>query len=291
MIMSRPADHQSKEKSLTGMRVFFALVLTLGLVFIFGADSEGFKSFGHALLIAGFLALTVDYYAKIHLVKEATNNIDLYLLGYALPREIQYKIKEVRETRIIRKKWKCTYTIQPHPDGEPNQIKLITDLYFEAENITNQDQWYRHRLDLERLALPDIECLSCHSNDVDARYNLYGEALRARINEFNEKNPGSVSIEIAADRIKLLPESYLWYEFRARYSQIYPAIGTDHFQFLEPNIPTIGVTITVEDSENFKVDFPSKPLESGTEWTDPRIFLPGEIITIWWRPKTPADAA
>src|SRR5438128_224416 len=49
-------------------------------------------SIGHALIIAGILIASVDYYVKSHLVKEASRDIGEYLLGFPLPEEVRSKL-------------------------------------------------------------------------------------------------------------------------------------------------------------------------------------------------------
>lgn len=288
--MNQPADGHAKDRLFPWMPLSFMLLIALGFGLIRYVDSEAVHSLGHALIIAGILGLTVDYYAKKHLIKEAARDIDKYLLGYALPTAMQDTIREVRDTKIVRRDWTCTYTISPHPE-RAQHIILATDFSFEAVNITHRRQLYTSELALDRYTSPTIELLSCESNDRLANYNLSGPALATLVNSYNAANADAATIAIKGRTTELEPKATyerLYYKYRVKYSQIYPDIGSDHFQFDLPAIPTIGVCIIVNHPSDFEIQFHSKPEEAGTTravWSDPKVFLRGEIITIWWQRK------
>lgn len=280
-----------KDRSILWMRVFFVLLIVGGLIFIGCFHGEFVHSLGHALIVAGILGLTVDYYVKRHLVKEAARDIDKYLLGYALPPELQEKIREVRETKVVRRNFVCTYTISPS-DSE-KKIKLEAHLTFEVENITSGLQDYTQELALDEHNSPVIALMCCETNDKSQKYCLEGSALAKQIAEFTKANPGAATVEVSAKKVELQPKSrysYLNYKFHARYSQTCPEIGSEYFRFDQPYIPTIGVSIVVNHPKGFAINFPPerKPekVEPGkAEWSDSKVFLRGEIITIWWRPE------
>src|SRR5437870_4022226 len=70
---------------------------------------ELLRGFGEALLIAGFIAATVDQYVKRRLLWETSHDISKYLIGYNLPPEIQDQIRELMGTAIIRQGFEQRY--------------------------------------------------------------------------------------------------------------------------------------------------------------------------------------
>jgi hypothetical protein len=266
------------------MWIVFLILIGTGL-FCIGYFHEGFiHSLGHALLIAGILSWMVDYNVKRRLIREAIRDIDKYLLGYALPSDLQDKVKEIREARIVRHHFLCEFTISPIQDER--QIKLETTITFQAQNITNREQQYTAELALEKRNSPKIEFMSCTSNDAQAKYSLKGSDL------LNQADSDSPMIDVQARTLWLLPQSqkrfpFIDYEFKANYSQKLPEIGSEYFQFDQP-YPTIGATIIVNHPPQFKIHFPSKPKKAEltrSEWTNHTVFLRGAIITIWWELK------
>jgi hypothetical protein len=266
------------------MWIVFLVLIGTGL-FCIGYSHEGFiHSLGHALVIAGVLSWTVDYNVKKRLIREAVRDIDKYLLGYALPSDLQDKVREIREARIVRRYFVCEFTISPIQDEK--QIRLETKITFQAQNITNQEQPYTAELALEKRNSPEIDFMSCTSNDAQAKYRIKGSDL------LNQADSDSPIIDVQARTLWLLPQAqlgfpFIYYEFTAKYSQKLPEIGSEYFQFDQP-YPTIGATVIVNHPQQFKIHFPSKPKKAQltrSEWSNPRVFLRGAMITIWWKPR------
>ena len=266
------------------MWIVFVLLIGAGL-FCIKYSHDGFiHSLGDALIIAGILSWTVDYNVKKHLIRDAVRDIDKYLLGYALPSDLQDKVREIREARIVRRHFVCEFTISPIQNEK--QIMLESIITFQAQNITNREQPYTAELALEKRNSPEIAFMSCMSNDAQAKYHLKGSDL------LNRADSDSPLIDVQAQTLWLLPQSqsrfpFITYEFKSKYSQIFPEVGTEYFQFDQP-YPTIGATIIVNHPQQFKIHFPSKPKKAQltrSEWSNPRVFLQGAIITIWWERK------
>jgi hypothetical protein len=268
-----------KDRSAFWMVAFFFSLIGTGMIFIYWFQSKFIHSLSEAAIIAGILGLTVDHYVKKRLVREAARDIDKYLLGYALPGELREKISEARYAKVVRRKFECTYTILPIA-GE-KRIKLETDLTFEVENITSRIQEYTAELELENHCLPEIELMSCECHyDRKQEYEFKGSGWT-----LNEKG---ATVEVTARRVQLLPKGpnhYVTYKFRHKYRQTFPATGSEYFKFDQP-YPTIGAKIIVLHPNQFKIHFSSKAhVEEAerAEWNDPKVFLHGEIITVWWR--------
>jgi hypothetical protein len=270
----------TKEHKDTMMRALFIALIVLGILSIWRYHNEFVHALAHAFIIAGILGLTVDYYAKRHLLREAARDIDKYLLGYKLPDELQNKLKEIRNAEVVRRDIRFTYTIESIA-GE-KKIRLHADLTFEVENFTNVKQAYTAELAMENHLSPKVTLMACITNDKTQQYELRGAALKPK--------PRGAVVEFAAKTIWLLPKSkfsYINYKFHHEYCQTFPDTGSEYFQFDQP-YPTIGATIIVKHPKNFRIDFSSEsksPEPGKTEWTDPKVFLRGEIITMWWRPQ------
>lgn len=247
-----------------------------------GVDFEFSKAVGHALIVAGILSVTVDVYVKRRLVREVSHDTFKYLIGLRLPEELQDKIQEIAETKLVRHDWHFDYKLS-HVKGAPDKVKLVAELRFCVENISNRSQEYEQRLFLATYTEPVIIEFRCDSEDADARYALDGQSIAEQM---KAAGPGQDNLFVGSvgKRIKLKPKKgnpKLKYEFRARYSQVLPATHINTFTLSSPGIPTRNIFITADYPEEFLFNA-SGTSTNKDRWDDNRIFLDGEHIFVGW---------
>src|ERR1700688_400608 len=84
-----------------------------------------------AFVIAGILALTVDYFLKRDLLTEASRGIFVHLLGFEHHPQVKEKLKEiVFETKILRTQCRMVLTVEPRVEGD-----FVLTLDYDSEII------------------------------------------------------------------------------------------------------------------------------------------------------------
>jgi hypothetical protein len=264
---------------------FFFIIILLAVVgiallfvhFPFLQNDEFPHSLGHAFIIAAFLAGTVDQFVKERVLREVTLDVSKYLVGYRLPEEIQNRIRELMQTKFIRRKFEVRCKFEETQGG--NKLKadiIITD---ELQNITSEALDYTDTLEFERHETAKVHELKCHSDDISASYRFDVEQLR----ELTVTNDTHVTVSGKGIIIPPIAESVgRVYRFQSRYIQQHPIDFSENITFKQP---TIGVSVEITDYPpgfSFFVT-PKADIITHLHWQFTRLFLPGEHITITWK--------
>jgi hypothetical protein len=265
-------------------RFLLLLVIMIGLgilLAIYGAKRWGHpaEAIGDALIIAGVLGLTVDGYVKAHLLEEASRDISQYLLGYHLPGEIQYTIKDLMFTGRVSRNLHLHYTLTEPPET-PDKVSVELTLTYWVENLTNSKLPYSQYFYQEASFSPRFLELRCDSTETNANYRLGENELGQQV----KTQKDSFRITVKGPTIKLPPRSHesgSKYEFTTKCASLYAEDYSDVFVF---DYPCIAVVVTAEYPEHFEFEAPSEP-EEVNRWEYPRVFLGGEQITMHWRKK------
>jgi hypothetical protein len=214
--------------------VTLAILCVWGVVLKLGRlpylQSQFSESLGDALIIAGVLALTVDYYLKNRVLREVSSDVSKYLIGYQLPGEVQDRIKGLLQTTWIRRncKVRCRLTELPEPLGH---IRLEVTISDEMENITNDTLPYTNTLEFEKHDPERVIELRCDSEDRRARYYLAGTALNDATKEKKDE-PGVMVAQGKRVRIPSVRKTNHKYRFTARASPAPVLVfgrGREHF--------------------------------------------------------------
>src|SRR5712692_9384217 len=67
------------------------------------------RSAGDALIVAGLVAMTVEWFLKARFIHALTYDAAHYLIGYGLPTELQGRIRGVMSTNLIFRDYHQTY--------------------------------------------------------------------------------------------------------------------------------------------------------------------------------------
>jgi hypothetical protein len=267
---------------------FVSFLLTTGILFSLGAilqlgwlpylRSQFSESLGDALVIAGILALTVDYYLKNRVLREVSADVSKYLIGYQLPGEVQDRIKGLLQTAWVRRNCNVRCRLTELHD-KPGHVRLDVTISDEMENITNETLPYTDTLEFEKHDPERIVELRCDSEDKRASYYLTGAALNDAIKE--KKDEYGVMVA-QGKRIRIPPvrQAKHKYRFTAKYEVTYPENYSDLVSF---KWPTIGVSIEFECPDTFRITA-SQPadFESHNRWDYKRLFLHNDHVRFRW---------
>lgn len=231
---------------------------------------------GHAFIIASILAATVDHYLKERVLREVSLDVSKYLVGYRLPEEVQDRIRELMQSKWIRRKFEVRAGFSEISNGK--KIKADIHISEEIQNITSEYLEYQDRIEFEKHEPSTLLELQCDSEDRACSYHLSGDELRKMTTE----SSGRLITTGKSVRIPPVLESLgRSYRFRARYELIQLTTFSELISF---NFPTIGVSIEITDAPSnyhFHVT-PVADLIGNNRWEYKRLFLPGEHVRIRW---------
>jgi hypothetical protein len=260
--------------------IFLLIVVGTALLIVrppYFVSEEFFHALGHAFIIAAILAITVDHYVKERVLREVSLDVSKYLVGYRLPEEVQNRIRELMQTKFIRRKFEVRCTFTESQSGK----KLIAEFQIadELQNITSEPLFYQDSMEFEKHESVIIHEMKCHSSDIAASYHYDSEALK----DFTTANDTHTLTCGKGLQIPPVVESVgSSYRFQSKYQQIHPTAFSDYISF---KFPTIGVSVEIANAPKNYLFFvtPKPEFASHHRWEYKRLFLPGERITISWK--------
>ena len=225
------------------------------------------EAVAHALIIAGVLSLTVDWFVKDRLLHEVSKDTSSYLIGYGLPPELQGRIRELMSSGLVRTQFNLHYELTVADGIETLKITVS----YVLENVSGQPQEFAPSLVNEH---PYFIKMSLDGPTV---FLLNETELKQRI----ERQDGQVSVR--ADRISLNPSRPGAKPYR--YEHCYTMRPQDSHDIFVFGRPTIAVTVHFDVPTGYVVrnQSLSKPKEEPpNEWFHDRAFLPGEHLNYRW---------
>lgn len=255
------------------------LLIVVGTLLIYIAtpylNTEFAHALGHAFIIAAILAATVDHYVKERVLREVSLDVSKYLVGYRLPEEVQDRIRDLMQTRWIRRKFEVRFSFTEHRN---QKLKIDIRISEEIQNITSEPLEYQDSISFAKHEPATLLELDYDSGDAGGAYHLGREELVDRQTESEGRyisTGNKVRIPAVAEA---LGENY---RFRARYELLYPV---PHSELITFNQPTIGVSIEVSDiPEGYRIYVdPPADVTAHHRWEYRRLFLPGEHIQVLW---------
>jgi hypothetical protein len=228
---------------------------------------EFVRAIGEAMFIAGFLAVTVDRYVKWYLLREVTQDISKYLIGYNLPTEIQGRIGELMATAIIRREFEQHYILERDESGT---MRLTTEFRYTLMNCANSAREFTPRIDFEKHEAPTVMEFRCDSSDKKAV-----DCKTPGNVELTEKQDGILSI--ALKRINVQPG--VFYHVSGKYFRTVKNDDSDLMAFI---IPTIGVTIRAEYPDGISFSAGTATIETKDRWEFQTLFVGGQHIHVRW---------
>jgi hypothetical protein len=265
----------SRNKFWTAVTSLLVVGGFLALVEVPLPGSELFKSIGHAFVVAGLLASTVDLYFKNVFFREGANDISKFLLGYELPDEIRNRIRTLMSTQLVRRDYHIKLKFPA--DVSLNQFPVEVEQSFDFDNITESSIWHTHTHIFDHSdTISELEISArCHP-DLNLCYKG-GDVP-------NETNSGKMIVSWLPAQIPAHNYSHgRHYQYGLKFTMKEKRIHDGHnFNF---HVPTINLTIDIECPEaiNAVVLVPDPDEESrSNHWEYKRLFTAGESIRVQW---------
>jgi hypothetical protein len=235
-----------------------------------------------ALIIATFLALTVDTYLKQWLLKEAALDVYQFMLGFQLPRGVTDRIKAlVQSAALLRRDCELRWTIKWLDDKKENVSVLLEVSYF-MENSSHEDRRIKQRatgIDPNDSSAT-VETMWFHSSEPEHDYYLEGSELKLGPED------GAGEKWFAAPEV-VIPsrnrERELERKFGARYICRSKANDKDMYTFSELTL-NVRVVVNAPEELTIKVDPEADRKHLGNSYEYSRFFVDNESITLRWSP-------
>lgn len=263
--------------------VVFTFLLIVALRWFGGTLMEALSGAVEAILIAAFLALTVDPFLKKEFFQEASEDIFFFWLGYSLPPEINGYIQSfVMDTKLLRRNCVLSWTLEEESRGK---VRLVLDVSFDFENVSNHAQTYQQG------------------------GRLFGPGSQERVVEMRCIAPGyreleykweSKDFQVGADGWLLGPERRIPPQkelqkrapkggrnnisFGIKYSSVHDEEGTDTWKTAAPTV-NVSVLCKPADKFNFSVDLEGADPVSPGHWQSDGILMKNQTVTVSWQRK------
>ena len=255
--------------------VLFLAGILLLLIQVPSINADFSRALGHAFIIASILAATVDHYLKERVLREVTLDVSKYLIGYRLPQEVQDRIRDLLQSKWIRRRFDLRIAFNELAGGKKTKVDIrISE---ELQNITSETLPYHDVLEFDQHEPFTVLEMRCDCEEADCGYFLEGGQLNAIRTEAN----GVISFKTQEVRVPPVANTLNAYRFGARYELTQPTKFSELISF---SIPTIGVSIEITDHPphyKFHVS-PLPDVQAHNRWEYRRLFLPGEHIKIIW---------
>lgn len=243
---------------------------------------ELFVPLSDALMIAGFLGLTVDTFAKNRLLHEAVRDISQYLIGYRLPPEIQDHIRWIQTVDLVRCDCEVRYRLELQ---EQDKMAVDVEMSYLVKNFSTTAKPYTPRLSAEDVDNPTFLSLTC----LRSNGNGYHLANDGKGTPLNVKTLTDGRKQVEGEAITIEPcgedkDTEAHCKIIKKYSLLLPNNYHDVISFF---YTTIGVRIHVQYPKEYeiRIDDSENANTSGNCWEFKRLYLPSQIIGIRWLPK------
>lgn len=252
--------------------------------------------FGEALLVAAFLAATVDLFVKERLTREVVREFSPAMIAHDLPRPLQEEVRNISLFEVFRESLEIDYTIEEMPGK--NLVTLRTKVRYRHHNYADTPRKAWHLIEVQK-PFAELEMADFDSIPSAGASNVFDEGgaganydLRRVGEDSGAFRKWRHAVWINPSRRSGVPAMF-WNETL----QVLPREYCDPFVSLHP---TIGIKVTVSAPAGMLVDVSfAHRLEKKTEKfppTNPRTwqldvgFLPNEMFVLQWRPAASAVA-
>lgn len=255
---------------------------------------------GEGLVVAGVLAVTVDWYLKEHLTTAVIRNVSPYLMGADLPEVLKDEIHALCVTEVIRRDLELDFIFTELP-GEPDFVVVTTKVQYRFDNLSDEPQRVElvcsvtkpYRAPADFIQIETVGGIG-FADDIGSVVNFEerGTAASGDLGQ-DEGNDGIARSRRWSRDVLVPPKSHAaTTRFWSTTHQILPAEFQDAFISV---MPTIGKTVraTYPDSMSVFVQFGHRlyhtahavPLTRPDSWRLEKAF-PGRSTTmIEWRKR------
>jgi len=287
---------------LASLAALILLIVPLESFWIFkvGVDSTEVvkrlrEGLAEALVVAVFLALTVDTYVKRKLGEDIARNISSYMMVSELPPELRNEFHELTRVHLYRT-LDVNYKIE-RVSGEPNKIRLTCSSSFTLHNVHGEMEKYPHFVAVQKpiKKIADLRSI----NNVSAEGVLNAEGYPANYDQDGGEQGLGVEDEtktyIEWSREVFLPAKG-HATFHATTTQILPDEHQETFVSVLPTTKTTirvdypaDITVTVKFGHRLRDRVSAVPKGRPTHWTLNYAMLLFQPVMIEWRKAVQAD--
>jgi hypothetical protein len=231
---------------------------------------------GEALFISAFLAITVDQYIKRKMLREVSDDVAKYLIGWPLLPELQDRIRSLMGCAIIRKNAVAHYKIEP--SDERGMVCVEVNYSYDVENVTGHAEDFSPYLAIEPTDRPLRLELECESMDRQAKFKISKDVSQE---DRNKPQP----IELRKPKIRIAPNkdgAGPTYRVAGRYVLVQPERYTDVFHF---GYPTLNMDVAADYPDEFEFAASGADVVTSKRWSFFKLFLAGEYIRVRWQKR------
>jgi hypothetical protein len=242
------------------------------------------EPFSHALLIAGFLAVTVEAAIRRRFATAVAKDVSGALIGYRLPRELQDDIKRsVTTVAVVMADYRQHYVLAEIP-GDDQHVSVAITTEYDVRNYSADEESYRPRIAEEESYKPRYLSLT-----IDDDVVLSGPDLEERIVADDAPavpvGRGKNHIDGPEVRIPGREGDDAPHSVRVRW-RLLLTMGVNDTSLIAFGRHTIGVQVTVEKPAEFAfwVSPVAGRIDGVNDWRYPCLFRDGEHLRVrWWR--------
>jgi hypothetical protein len=245
-----------------------------------------------ALLIAVFLAVTVDSYVKRRLINDIALDVSSFMMVSELPATLRQEFHELTRIHLYRT-IDIFYKIQ-RVTGE-NQVILTGEANFTLYNVRGENEPFRHYIAVQKpfREIPGFKSINNMSAkgvlNPDGHVGDYDEDATA--NDLGATAMSGTHVECFKD--VLIPKKGQA-DFYAKTTQILPEEHEETYVSVMPAVHTIvrvdypaDMTVTVHFGHRLRTQVSVTPKGRPTQWTLDSAMLPYQPIIIEWRKTKP----
>jgi hypothetical protein len=245
-----------------------------------------------ALLIAVFLALTVDSYVKKRLIEDIAVNVSSYMMVSELPAILRQEFHELTRIHLYRT-LDLFYKIERTTD---QQIILTGEATFTLFNVRGETEPYRHYVAVQK-PFAEIHGHKC-INNITGKGVLNAEGHVANYEEEATADKDLGAPDVTGTYMECFRDVFIpkrgQADFFTRTTQVLPDQHEEIYVNVMPGTHTIvrvdypaDMSVTVHFGHRLRNQVRSTPRVRPTQWTLEYGILPYQPIIIEWRKTKP----
>jgi len=271
-----------------------ALLLIVPLFVATPANAERFcDGLGDALIIAIFLALTVDTYVKRRLAREIAKNVSSFMMVSEFPKQLQDEFVELTRAPLYRK-LDIFYRLE-RISGSTDRLRVTGEIKYTVYNLRKDRVRYQHHVAVQKAygtaeelksTIFYVSGMGC----VDNKGNLAEYEETGKLGQTN--GDGTHTIWQRTIYIPEKGEDKGEATFRSKATQILPEEDEEVFINILPTTEVDirvdypdGLTTAVQIGHRLREEIKpiSKKEKNSNQWSVKYGMLPYQPIVIQWR--------
>ncbi len=243
---------------------------------------------GESLLIAVFLAITVDLYVKRRLAEQVILEISPYLMSHSLPSSLRDEVAETCRMTVFRQKFELEYEfLEAGPDHVQNLTDVPQDYVHGASVQVTRDQHGANLVAIRSVGATHV--LDVAGKPLAYDYPVKGEVLGTTVNAgFLREWTKSVRIpptrQLSEERLPT---------FWSETAQVFTRENSDTFFFRHATVDVTisyrafpGLIVTIDLGHRLHDKAAPHPRSKPTKWELHAAYFQNSAIFVCWGPTT-----